>query len=135
MKLIDTAPERISALVLQNPIGLNPEFSTYFQEEFKTWADNLCKERPELDGKAVQNFRDNMWNHDFVYSVDRDFVRNINLPALVMPGNDKPHPEVIGIEVADILPSAERLIDWKGPDHTESQRQRVVEFLAYHTPR
>ncbi|MFC1665289.1 hypothetical protein ACFL17_06640 [Pseudomonadota bacterium] len=76
-----------------------------------------------------------MWNHDFVYSVDRDFVRNINLPALVMPGNDKPHPAVIGIEVAAILPGAERLIDWKGPDHTESQRQKIVELLAHHTPR
>ncbi|MBT3906246.1 MAG: alpha/beta hydrolase [Rhodospirillales bacterium] len=134
MKLLETAPDRINALVLQNPVGLHPEFPTYFQDGFVEWADDLCNARPELDRAAVQSFGDNMWNHDFVYSVDRDFVRNIDLPAIVMPGNDTPHPAVIGIEVADILPGAERLMDWKGPDYGEPQRHKVVEFLAHHTP-
>ncbi len=80
---------------------------------------------------TVQSFGDNLWNHDFVYSVDWDFVRNIDLPALVLPGNDTPHPAVIGIEVAYILPGAERLIDWKRPDYAEPQRNKVVEFLVH----
>ena len=80
---------------------------------------------------TVQNFGDNLWTHDFDYSVVWDFVRNIDLPALVLPGNDTPHPAVIGIEVADILPGVERLIDWKRPDYSEPQRNKVVVFLAH----
>jgi hypothetical protein len=82
----------------------------------------------------VQSFGENMWGKDFVYSVDRDFVRAIDHPALVMPGDDTPHPAVIGLEVADILPGAERLMDWKGPGHAGVQGKRVAEFLAHHTP-
>jgi pimeloyl-ACP methyl ester carboxylesterase len=134
MKLLETAPERIGAMVLQNPIGLHPEFPGYFPDGFVAWADDLAAGRPELDPVAVQSFGDNMWNHDFVYSVGRDFVRAIDRPALVMPGDDTPHPAVIGNEVAAILPGAETLMDWKGPDHAEPQRHRVVEFLAHHTP-
>jgi len=134
MKLLEAAPERVAAMVLQNPIGLNPEHPGYFPDGFVAWADDLCSHRAELDRDAVQSFGDNMWNHDFVYSVDRDFVRSLDAPALVMPGDDTPHPAVIGLEVADILPGAERLMDWKGPDHVAAQGQRVAEFLAHHTP-
>ena len=134
LKLLETAPDRITSLVLQNPIGVNPEFSTFFQDGFGPWADDLCAQRPELDRDAVQSFGDNMWNRDFVYSVDRDFVRSINKPAVVMPGDDTPHPTVIGVEVADILPGAERLMDWKAPSYAHPQRNTVVEFLAHHTP-
>ena len=41
LMLSQTAPARISAQVLQNPIGLNPEFPTYFQEAFADWAKEL----------------------------------------------------------------------------------------------
>ena len=30
---------------------------------------------------------------------------------------------------------AESLPDWKGPEHLEEQRRRVVAFLGMHTPR
>lgn len=72
-----------------------------------------------------------MRNRDFVYSADWEFVRNIDLPAFVLPGNDTPHPAVIGIEVADILQGAERLIDSKRPDYSGPHRNKVVEFLAH----
>jgi hypothetical protein len=134
MKLLETAPERVGAMVLQNPIGLHPEHPSYFPDGFVAWADDLCAGRPELDREAVQSFGDNMWNHDFVYSVGRDFVRAIDRPVLVMPGDDTPHPAVIGLELADILPGAERLMDWKGPDHAGAQGQKVTEFLAHNTP-
>ena len=133
-KLHETAPGRISALVLQNPVGVHPDHPTYFQDGFVKWAEELQAERPELDAAAVESFGRNMWGGDFVFSVSRDFVRNIDVPAIVMPGNDTPHPAVIGIEVADILPGAERLMDWKGPDYLDPQRVAVVDFLERHTP-
>jgi len=134
LTLCDVAPERISAVVLQNPIGVHPEFPTYFPDGFAKWSEEQRAERPNLDAAAVRQFGVNMWGGDFVFNVDRDFVRGCETPALVLPGNDTAHPRVIGLEVAELLPNAESLVDWKGPEHIEEQRHRVVDFLERHTP-
>ena len=134
LKLCEMVPDRISAAVLQNPIGLHPEAPTHFPDGFTKWAEERRSERPELDSAAVDSFGRNMWGADFVFCVGRDFVKNCHTPALVLPGDDTPHPKVIGLEVAELLPDAEMLVDWKGPDHIDEQRQRVVDFLASHTP-
>ncbi len=75
-----------------------------------------------------------MWGGDFTFNVTRDFARGCETPALVLPGNDTPQPRVIGLELADLLPKSEILVDWKGPEHLEEQRRSVVDFLARHTP-
>ena len=134
LTLCDIAPERIGAMVLQNPIGVHPDFPTYFPDGFAKWADGQRAERPELREAALESFGRNMWGGEFVFNVSRDFVKGCDTPALVLPGNDTAHPRVIGMEVADLLPNSEILIDWKGPDHNEEQRGRVVSFLAKHTP-
>ncbi len=64
----------------------------------------------------------------------KDFVRSCPAPALVLPGNYTAHPSVIGLEVAELPPNSQSLVDWKGPQHLEEQRRRVVDFLAIHTP-
>lgn len=132
--ICDIAPERISAAVLQNPIGVNPEHPTYFPDSFVEWTAEQRAERPELDPAAMESFGRNMWSGDFVFNVSRDFVKSCLTPALVLPGNDKPHPRVIGLEVGELLPNAEMLVDWKGPDHLDAQREKVLGFLAAHTP-
>lgn len=127
------APSRISAAVLQNPIGVHPEHPTYFPDSFADWARDQGADRPALDEAAVMAFGQNLWGGDFVFCVDRGFVGRWRTPALVLPGNDRPHPAVIGQEVAELLPNAECLPDWKGPDHLDAQRDKVLEFLARHT--
>ncbi len=134
LKLCEMVPDRISAAVLQNPIGVDPEAPTYFPDGFTKWADERRSERPEPDSAAVESFGRTMWGGDFVFCVSRDFVKNCHTPALVLPGNDTPHPRVIGLEVAELLPDAEMLFDWKGPEHIDEQRRHVVDFLASHTP-
>ncbi len=134
LTLCEIAPARINAAVLQNPIGVHPEFPTYFQDAFAKWAEEQCEERPELDPSAVSAFGQNLWGGEFVFNVSRDFVRSCPTPALVLPGNDTAHPSMIGHEVAELLPNSESLVDWKGPEHLEEQRRRVVDFLASHTP-
>jgi pimeloyl-ACP methyl ester carboxylesterase len=129
------APKRVSAAVLQNPIGLNPEFPTYFPDSFMEWAEEQRSARPDLDAAALRLFGQNMWGGDFVFCMSRDAVRRWQIPALVLPGNDKPHPTVTGLELAELLPKAEMLRDWKGPDHIAEQRRRVLGFLEKHTPR
>jgi pimeloyl-ACP methyl ester carboxylesterase len=134
LKLIEADPGRTNAAVLQNPIGLNPEFPTYFPEGFADWTEEQVKARPGLDRAALAAFGRRMWSGDFVFSVPRDFVRNCTTPCLVLPGNDKPHPTVTGLELAKLLPRNEMLRDWKGPDHIEAQRRTVLAFLEKHTP-
>ena len=84
--------------------------------------------------RTLRAFGQRMWGGDFVFCVSRDFVRRCTVPTLVLPGNDKPHPTVIGLELADLLPGAEMLRDWKGPAHLDEQRRRVLAFLDKHTP-
>ena len=134
LALCERAPERISSAVLQNPIGLHPEFPGYFPESFASWAKEQHLLRSDLEAAAVQSFGHNMWNGGFVFSVSREFVRRCTVPCLVLPGNDIAHPAVIGRELAQLLPNAERLDAWKGPEHLDQQCQRVIDFLARHTP-
>jgi pimeloyl-ACP methyl ester carboxylesterase len=133
LMLATLAPERISAAVLQNPIGLNPEFPTYFPDGFADWAAELRKFRPELDPALLRSFGKNMWGGDFVFCLGREAVTRCAVPALVLPGDDKPHPTATGLELAELLPKAEMLRHWKGPAHLDAQRARVLEFLAQHT--
>ncbi len=134
LKLCEVAPERISAAVLQNPIGLHPQFPAYFPDSFADWTKEQSAARPELDEAAMRSFGQHMWDGEFVFSVSRDFARTCPVPALVLPGNDTPHPAAIGLELADLLPKAEMLRDWKGPAHLDEQRRRVAGFLEKRTP-
>ena len=134
LKLAERAPDRVNAMVLQNPVGLNPDNPAYFPDGFAKWAEELRAGRPELDPAAMESFGRNMWGGDFVFCVSRDFAEKCPTPAIVLPGNDTPHPAVIGLELAELLPNAEMLRDWKGPDHIDRQRARVTGFLTEHTP-
>jgi hypothetical protein len=76
-----------------------------------------------------------MWDHDFVYCMQRDAVTKIETPSLVMPGDDKPHPTYAGLALAELLPHAEMLRPWKGPAHLGAAHDRVLAFLAQNTPK
>ncbi len=134
LKICETSPKRVTCAVLQNPIGLHPEQTTYFPDSFAEWSKEQFAVRSDLDEAAVAAFGRNMWNGEFVFSVSRDFVRHCPTPCLVLPGSDTPHPAVTGAELSRLLPNAETLVNWKGPEHLDEQRRRVVAFLAKHTP-
>jgi len=135
LQLSKLVPDRIASAVLQNPIGVHPDFPNFFTEAFADWAKEQHAQRSDLDPSAVQSFGRNMWGSDFVFSVDRDFARRCPTPCIVLPGDDTPHPAVIGAELAEIIPNAERLDAWKGPKNLAEQQRRVVNFLAKHTPK
>jgi pimeloyl-ACP methyl ester carboxylesterase len=134
LTLCARTPERVSAAVLQNPIGLHPQFPAYFPDSFADWAREQLAARADLDAAAVATFGRNLWGGEFVFSVSRAFVRRCTVPCLVLPGNDTPHPAATGAELAELLPNVERLDPWKGPEHLEVQRGCVTAFLAKHTP-
>jgi pimeloyl-ACP methyl ester carboxylesterase len=131
LRLIQLAPERVSAAVLQNPIGLS-ENRTAFYEMFDAWAGDLKKARPELNQAALDTFRARMYNGDFVFSVSRDFVRACRTPMLVLAGDDLYHPAPISEEIARLAPNCELIAKWKTPDATPAAVASVRAFLKAH---
>jgi pimeloyl-ACP methyl ester carboxylesterase len=130
--LIKLAPERVSAAVLQNPIGLSPENRTAFYEMFDGWAADLVRTRPDLSAAAFAAFRARMYDGDFVFSVSRDFVRACHTPMLILAGDDLYHPAPIAEEIARLAPNAELLVKWKTPDAAPAAVARVRAFLKTH---
>ena len=128
------APTRVASAVLQNPIGVHPEHTDYFAESHAEWIVEKRAERPELNEAKMVAFGKNMWDPEFVFCVDRDFVRNCPVPTILLPGTDIPHPAATSTELEALLPGVEVIREWRGPDHMDAQRDRVVAFLKRHTP-
>jgi pimeloyl-ACP methyl ester carboxylesterase len=135
IKAVETAPKRVVSAVLQNPIGLHPDFPEYFPESHAEWTKEQLAARPALDAAKIAAFGHNMWDHPFVFCSSSEFVRNFPVPAILLPGTDKPHPAATSDELEALLPGLEVIREWRGPEHAETQRRRVVEFLGRHTPK
>ncbi len=133
LKLCEMAPDRITAAVLQNPIG-HADNRAVFTNLVKTWAEGMRTAGRPIDDQTLESFGRNMFGGDFVFSVTRDFVRQCKIPMLVMPGDDAPHPQVVGEEVAKLAPNAENMREWKGPQHLKAAIARVTAFLERHMP-
>ena len=118
--LMQAAPDRVSAAVLQNPIGLHDNREAFFQM-FDGWGDELRAARPELSAEALREFRDRMYGGDFVFNVSRDFVRGLTTPLLVLCGDDLYHPTPISRELCSLAPKARLVEGWK---------QRIPETVA-----
>ena len=123
------APQRVSAAILQNPIGLSPRNREMFYSMFDTWADGF-KVKRNLDDGALREFRDRMYGTDFVFNVSRDFVRSCKTPMLILCGNDDYHPKETSKEIAALAPNAELVENWKTSEVVGATVKRVREFLT-----
>ena len=86
--LLKRAPDRIIAAVLAQPSGSRPEMRDYFYENnMKTWGPALTARRPDITMEMVDKFLTKMYrtDPDFVFTVERDFVRNCQTPVLILP--------------------------------------------------
>jgi pimeloyl-ACP methyl ester carboxylesterase len=132
------APDRVTAAVLQNPIGLSTDNRQHFYDLFDGWASSLRSvyrsEGAEVDEAALGSMREQMFGGDFVFNVSRDFVRSCQVPLLVLAGNDVYHPRAIAEEIAALAPAARLVIDWAGPERHDATAALVREFLKGHTP-
>ena len=132
--LYQAAPERVSAAVLQNPIGLSDGNRAVFFGMFDEWAGEIAPRHPEATGAAFGGFRERMFGGEFVFSVSRELVRACRAPLLVLPGDDYFHPTAIARELADLAPDAELIETWRPPEVVAQTVRRVRAFLLAHTP-
>lgn len=134
LNLIRKQPERVAAAVLAQPIGRVGPMPPGKTARFEAWAASL-KDHPEATPDVLDAFYRNLYEPGFVYCVDRDFVRTVKTPSLVLAGNDEAHPYAIAEEVARLLPNGEFIAEWKTGAALGAARVRIREFLLKHTPR
>lgn len=134
LKLCLSAPERVSAAVLQQPIGDSGTNRELFFTMFDGWAEELKKTRTDLSEAALTAFKKNMYGGDFTFSVTREEVRSCRVPLLVLRGDDQYHPAPISEEIARIAPRAELVQKWKTGDDVAFAVSRVIAFLTENTP-
>ncbi|MFU8816275.1 MAG: alpha/beta fold hydrolase [Pseudomonadales bacterium] len=133
MGLIEAAPERVASAVLLQTIGLHDNRQAFYAM-FDSWAEELKPQRPEVPAAAWESFKHNMYDGDFLFTVDRDFVAGCQTPLLVLRGNDLYHPRQTSEEIATLAPRARLLEQWKEGDDQIKARALVREFLDAHTP-
>ncbi len=132
--LIEAAPERVTAAVLQQPIGRSAENQRAFYDMFDGWASALAEHHPAVSAADWAQFRSRMYDGDFVFNVTREAVSSCPTPLLVLMGNDLYHPEAISREIASLAPRAELIEHWKDATSVAAAVARVQSFLRDHTP-
>jgi len=131
--LIARAPERVSAAVLQQPIGLSDTNRPVFYELFDGWAAELMQARSDVSPQVLPAFRERMFGgNDLTYGVSRELVARCPVPLLVLRGNDVYHPAFTSEEIAGSAPRAELVPEWKTGDDLPRAIARVRAFLSAH---
>jgi len=133
LKLIEQAPDRVVAAVLEQPIAVDDTNVKLFEQIRRSWGDELVGGRTDIDARTVDEFLAAMWHDDFVVSVSKDVVAACPVPLLVLPGIDEYHPTAAGREIAALAPRAELLEPWKdSPEHVAEATVAVRRFLLSH---
>jgi pimeloyl-ACP methyl ester carboxylesterase len=128
--LIQAAPDRVSAAVIQQTIGLDGNRHAFY-EMFDGWADALD---PKPGASVLEQFRSNMYDGEFLFTVDQAFVSECDTPLLVLLGNDLYHPESTSRDIVRLANNVELIEDWKREEVVDSTAQAVAHFLSSNTP-
>jgi pimeloyl-ACP methyl ester carboxylesterase len=125
-------PDMVTSLVLQNPIGLADNRAA-IAEDFADWVERVSQ-WPPVDTTLLPKLERRLFGGEFLFSVSREDVASLDIPMLLMPGNDTMHPAETSADIARHARRIEVIEHWKGPDHRDAAMERVRDFLAEHTP-
>ncbi len=127
--LLKRVGERVTSAVLVHPSGYNSSFpDIYYRNNIAGWGPQFCERRPDVSMDQVSEFLNSMYTNraDFVFTVDRDFVRNCQTPVLVLPDDIPAHPYATAMETALLAPNAQvSLYPWK-------ENSRKIELALNH---
>ncbi len=135
--LIKRAPDRIVAAAAMQPVGYRVEMPDYlYKAGVDEWAPRISEKRPELTLDMAVTFLHNMYKKqpDFVFTVTRDFVRQMQTPILIAPDDIPAHPYAVAVEAASLAPHSELTIyPWKDtPEHVDQTVEQARRFLKTH---
>ena len=118
--LLKRAGNRVVAAVLVHPSGYISSHPNIFVDLNKmNWAPRFMESQPKVTEVMISEFLDNMYTSraDFVFTVDRNFVRNCQTPVLILPDDIPPHPYLTAMETALLAPNSQvSLYPWKEND-------------------
>ncbi len=130
--LAQAAPDRVAAALVFQTIGLH-ENRQAFYAMFDSWAQDLAQQsHADVDSKAWQTFRGNLFDGEFLFNVDTSFVAQCSTPMLVLCGDDLYHPRPSSLQLAELAPQAELIEHWKEAPHLLPAQQRIVQFIGQH---
>ena len=137
--LLERAPDRVVAAVLAQPSGFRPEMpDMFYQNNITGWGAEIMKKRPDLTKETVDKFLTRMYrtNADFVFTVNRDFVRTCQTPVLILPDDIPAHPYAVAMEAAMLAPKAEvSIFPWKEPkERIPLAVRQIRSFLKAYRP-
>jgi pimeloyl-ACP methyl ester carboxylesterase len=135
LSLVSAIATRVTAAVLQQPIGLAGENRAAFQKMFDGWAEELVQTRPDVTPEALAGLKANLYGGEFAFSVTREEVRSALAPLLVLRGNDQYHPAETSEEIVRLAPRAELVPGWRDGGDLPRAITRVKAFFATYTPR
>lgn len=131
--LLTDAPERFTAAVLLQPVGIDDNRRA-FVEMFDQWVATIRDRHPEATDGDWAAFRSNMWDGEFVLTATPEQVAACTTPMLVAMGNDLYHPPSTSRRIADLAPRATLVEEWKEGDALVAIDAAIEAFLAEHTP-
>ena len=137
--LLRRAGDRVVSAVLAHPSGYSSSFpDIYYQNNMNGWAPGLCAQQPEITMEMCSDYLNNMYTKraDFVFTVDREFVRNCPTPVLVLPDDIPAHPYATAMETAMLAPNAQvSLYPWKeNTRKVEIAVRHIRDFMAVNAP-
>lgn len=135
--LLKRAPTRIVAAVLAQPSGFREEAPTLmFDTNMQGWGPDYVKRNPDVTPAQVETFLTKMYkaNADFVFTVNREFVRQCRTPVLILPDDIPAHPYKVAMEAAMLAPNAEvSVFPWKEPkERIPLAIRQIRSFLRAH---
>jgi pimeloyl-ACP methyl ester carboxylesterase len=137
--LLRRAPTRVVGAVLAQPSGWSAETpNLFYDNNMRGWGPELVERRPEITMDMVDRFLTRMYrtNADFVFTVTRDFVRELQTPILILPDDVPAHPYPVAMEAAMLAPQSEvSMFPWKQPQERIPLAVRQIRsFLRAHRP-
>ena len=137
--LLRRAPTRVVAAVLAQPSGWSAEHpDLFYDNNMRGWGPELVERRPEITMDMVDRFLTTMYraNADFVFTVTRDFVRDLQTPILILPDDVPAHPYPVAMEAAMLAPQSEvSMFPWKQPtERIPLAVRQIRSFLRAHRP-
>lgn len=137
--MLKRVSDRVVSAVLVHPSGYNSSApDIFYNNNVNGWAPQFVDRRPDVTMDMVSDYLNNMYTKraDFVFTVDRDFVRKCETPVLVLPDDIPAHPYAAAMETAMLAPNAQvSLYPWKENDRKiQLALRHIRSFLATTRP-
>ena len=132
MQLLADAPQRVTAAVALQPVGLDGNRGE-FRAIFDQWRADIEADHPEASDADWDGCWSNLFGSDnLLWSVPESALPAVMTPMLVLQGDDVYHPRRASRQLAALAPNAKLIERWKEPADQPAARAAVDAFLAEH---